>query len=166
MRYVAVDELHHFNFHDARIKTIDWHGKDFVWQVDGINATTENSQNSCPKHMCIDSAEAVLKDARIESIVFGAYETRNSYGILIDSAEDRLASSYEYDEVLEKTMLHHCDILAVEKFTKAEDGRFSACFKVDGFMGDMSVYDITMSFSKSIVSWSEFSGEAWYEHPK
>lgn len=44
-----------------------------------------------------------------------------------------------------------------------EDEMFRVCFNIDGGAGN---YDLTLAFAKSIVSWDEFTGKAWYEDEK
>ena len=165
MKYMTVNELQNFNYHDAQLKAMDWRGRDFVWLSDRINASTENSQNSYPTDMCIDSAEIVFKDACIESIVFSGYKTYGAGGALLKSVEAETAAPHEYDNILKKTLAPSNFIYCMEEksYVKVKDDRFSASFNIGGgdFVG--MGYVITISFSEAIVSWDKFSGETWYE---
>lgn len=171
MKFIAIDELNHFDYHDAAITAIDWHGGDFVWRLEAVNATTENSQNSYPKHMCISNAEIIFNNARIESIVFNAYKSTykplGGVEVVTESVSARAAAPEEYDKILNKTAnsFNYIYHMEYDKYIKAADGRFSTCFDIGGSDDGMG-YVITISFSQAIVSWDEYSGEAWYEHPK
>ena len=163
MKHTVVNELNNFDYHDARLKMMQWDGSRFVWAVSAINATTKNSQNSFSKDMCIADATLVFDDARIESIAFGGYKTVDSTGNLIKSVAPRAAKPDEYKEILAKTPNSYSYIYSMGKYETTKDGGYIACFDIDGGAGS---YNLTIVFSKSAVCWDEFSGEAWYEHPK
>jgi len=166
LRYVAINELDHFEYHDAHLKAMEWRGKNFLWLMSEINATTENSQNSFTKDMCVEDAGIVFENAIIEDIVFNEYKTYGAGGVLIKSVGAEIAIPAEYDEIIESTLAANCFIMGMKGYEIAEDGRYVARFDIDGsFDGGMG-YVMTISFSSSTVSWNKFSGEAWYEHPK
>ena len=165
MKYVATDELHNFDYHDAELMAMDWHGKDFVWQVKSINASAKNTKNNHPKDMCIKYAKMVFKDACIENIVFSGYKTYSADGTLLKSVEAETAAPEEYEKIINNSTSTYCYIFGMVKqsYIKTANDRFSVCFDIDGGEGHCI---ITISFTEAIVSWDEFSGEAWYEHPK
>lgn len=171
MKFTATDELNNFDYHDATIIAMYWHDGNFVWRVDAINATTENSQNSHPKHMCINDAEIIFKDARVESIVFNAYKSSytSSAGVevITESVDAKVAAPEEFDEIIKKTTdsSNYIFCMYYDKYVKTADGRFFTSFDIGGSDDGMG-YVITVSFSQAAVSWDEFHGEAWYEHPK
>lgn len=51
----------------------------------------------------------------------------------------------------------------MEELHKVDGEEYRTCFNIDGGTGN---YYLTFTFSNSIVEWDEYSGEAWYEHPK
>jgi len=140
-----------------------WAEGSFVWEVSAINATTQNLQNGFSKDMCIADATIIFEDARVESIAFGGYKTYDSTGNLIESVEPRTAEPDEYEEILAKTPDSYSYIYCLGKYEAARDGGYIASFNITY---DLDSYDLTIAFSKSTVCWDEFSGEAWYEHPK
>ena len=163
MKYTTINELNHFSFHDATIKAMTWFGKDLKWELYAVNATTDNTQNDFEKDMCIESAEVIFTDALIESIVFGGYKTYGSGGILIEEVEAKTALAEEHDNILRDSLTNYCYILSMDNYKQAEDGRYLADFNIDGGLGMLLA---TLTFSGVTLSWEEFGGEAWYEHPK
>ena len=49
----------------------------------------------------------------------------------------------------------------MDEINTQNDNNYKSCFLLDSIAG---MFYFTFSFSKSIVEWNEFSGEAWYEH--
>ncbi len=163
MRYIAIDELNHFSFHDAELQKIDFHDGNMIWQLSAVNATIHNSQNSFDKDMCIEEAEIVFENVQIEKIVFGAYKVYDSNQALIESVEAKTANPNEYNKILRNTMSNYCYIYSMEESPKVEGKTHIVCFNIDGGAGN---YYLTLSFTKSTVQWNEYSGKAWYEDEK
>jgi hypothetical protein len=160
MRYVSVNELSHFQFHDSGISTIDFDKQRMVWEVEAVNATTSNSQNDFSEDMCIKNAIITFENPCIESIVFGAYQVFDSNRNLIESHEDVTAPPTEYADILKNTPQSYCYILSMDELPSDDADGYRACFNIDGGAGN---YYLTMKFSKSIIKWEEYSGKAWYE---
>lgn len=70
MKYIAIDELNHFHFHDAKLENIDFRNENMIWQLSAVNATKKNSQNNFDKDMCIENAEVVFEHFNIIKIIF------------------------------------------------------------------------------------------------
>ncbi len=160
MNYTAIDELNHFNFHDAELYQIEFHDGSMKWQLSSINATKQNSQNSFDKDMCIKDAVIVFEHVKIEKIVFSAYKVYDSNNTMIKSEEAKTANPDEYDEILRSTLDDYCYIYSMEQLPDIEEKMQSVCFNIDGGAGN---FYLTISFSKSLVQWNEYGGKAWYE---
>lgn len=160
---LSVDELSCFAFHDATLEAIEFQEGKMKWRLDGLNVTTENSQNNFPKDMCINKAEITFEAVKIIGITFGAYDTYGANRVLIQSVMAREASPDEFDHILKQTLESYCFIYSMEMVQADSEQRFAACFNIDGGAGN---YDLTFEFAKSIVEWDEFYGEAWYEDKK
>jgi hypothetical protein len=163
MLYCAINELDHFQYHDAEVKEIALTNMGMVWSVAAINATTENTQNMNPKDVCVEKATVTFDNISIKSIVFSAYTVHDSKGNLIEDVKAITAKPEEYSEILRKSTDSYCFIYGMEDLTQNPDDTYEACFNIDGGSGS---YYFTFSFSSSTVEWDEYSGEAWYEHPK
>lgn len=163
MRYVVINELNHFDFHDASLEKISYHEGNMIWKVSSVNATTESSQNNFNEDMCIKEAEVIFQNFNIEKIVFSAYEVYDSNQILIESIESITAKPNEYDDILNRSLEPYCYIYSMEELIEIEEEKYLACFNIDGGAGD---YDITLSFTASTIQWNEYAGKAWYEHEK
>jgi hypothetical protein len=60
-------------------------------------------------------------------------------------------------------LLSYCYISSMEELPMNEDKEYQICFDIDGGAGG---YYLTLSYSKSIAQWDEYSGKAWYEDEK
>jgi len=163
MKYTAVDELTHFQFHDAHISNISFVNRDMVWEVSAVNATTSNTQNNFDEDMCVKNALITFENVNIENIVFGAYKTFDSNNNLIKSQEATAAEPAQYFDILKDTLQGYCYIYGMEDLPATEKVRYRACFDIDGGVGS---FYLTINFTKSVVKWEEFSGKAWYEDEK
>jgi hypothetical protein len=163
MLYSATNELDHFQFHDAEIKEITFNNSDMLWTVSGINATTQNTQNENTKDMCIEQATMKFDNTEIKSIVLGAYTVHDSKGNLIEDAKAITVKPEEYSKILSKPIKNHRFIYGMDSLLQNPNGTYDACFHINS--GTRRYY-FTFSFSCSTVEWNNFSGEAWYEHPK
>jgi len=163
LKYITIDELNHFEYHDAEIKKIDFSNGNMIWHLSAVNATKENSQNSFDKDMCIKDAEIVFEHFNLVKIVFNAYKVYDSNNVLIESVEAKIANPDEYNAILNNTLLSYCYISSMEELPMNEDKEYQICFDIDGGAGG---YYLTLSYSKSIAQWDEYSGKAWYEDEK
>ena len=164
MKYTVINELNHFEYHDALLKKNTWNNKHLHWEVSAVNATIENSQNNFCKDMCIGNAEIIFEQAHIESIVSDAYQVYDSDNNLVESVKAVTVASEEYNKILSKLNEDYCFIMNMDGYQISENGNYTVCFSIYG--SAIHGYCITISFSKSIISWDEFSGDAWYEDPK
>ncbi|SEP42141.1 hypothetical protein [Propionispora vibrioides] len=162
MKYVAIDELNHFSFHDAELQKIDIYEDKMRWLLSAINATVQNSQNSYDEDMCIIEAEIIFEHFKIENIVIGEYKVYDSSHKLIESVEAITVDADKYDDILKKTLNGYCYLYSMEEL-HTDDDKNVVCFIIDG--GD-DTYHLTISFSKSTVIWDNYDGKAWYEHDK
>jgi len=163
MKYIAINELAHFQFHDAEIESIDFYDGCMMWKVGAVNATTANTQSKFEKDMCIKSAQITFEDIQIESIIFNGYQVYDHNRNLIESKEPITAKPSEYRGILRETLEGFCYIFSMQELPVIETNQYKVCFSIDGGAG---MYDLTIGFSKSIVQWNEFDGEAWYEDEK
>ena len=165
MRYTSIDELEHFEFHDAELQSLALEESDMVWVAKNVNVTTANSQNDHPTDMCIKNASLLFESAKIESIVFCEYTIHDANGVLIEHVKPLKASPDEFNAILRESLDSYCFIR--DRYTKdelASDRRkYTTTFTIDGGAG---VYDLTFSYDRVIVSWDELDGKAWYEDEK
>jgi len=130
-----------------------------IWEVSAVNATTMNTQNKLEDDMCIEIAVITFENIFIESIVFGAYTVHDSNNNLIKSNDAILAEPSEYADILKNTLNGYCYIYSMEELPTVDNNQYRVCFNIDGGAGN---YYLTIGFTKSIVTWNEYSGVAWY----
>ena len=158
MKYVSTNELRNFSFHDGRIESICFRDERMIWKVCAINATKENTQNDFEKDMCIAAADMIFEDANIDSVVFNAYKVYDSAGNLLKESKARTVTEEEYSEIQQKSTGNYWCILSA-----IEPTQNTVNFEIDSIAGS---YNITISYSKIVIKWDEFDGEAWYEDEK
>ena len=163
MKYISVNDLNTFAFHDTGIRDIILSDSEMVWSVVALNAMTENPHNEHKKDMCIEKAVITFKDFCVESLVFGAYERYGSDRKLIEAVDAVAAEPEEYAGILTVKPGDYYIILAKMEFAQKHNGTYSVCFENDCIAGN---YFLELSFSEVIIEWEEYSGEAWYEDPK
>jgi len=163
MLYSTINELDNFQFHDAEIKEITLTDSDMTWSVSAINATTSNSQNVSSKDMCVSLATITFENPRIDSIAFTAYTVHDANNNLIKDVKSVFAKPEEYNSILSESTNCYCFIYGMVILLKVKDVGYLVCFNIDGGSGN---FYLTFTFSKAIVQWDEYSGEAWYENPK
>jgi len=162
MKYVSINELLHFDFHDSVIERIDLNDDEMIWLVSAVNALSSNSQNNHDDAMCIESAAITFENVSIESIVTGAY-TVHQYGKLIESHEEKTVTSSKYNDILRETVGGN-HIHGLDDFS-ADNNQYSACFNIDSYT-ETGNYFLTIKFTKVIVQWENFNGKAWYATDK
>jgi len=160
MKFVAIDEINHFEYHDAVIKKMEIIEDKMTWIVSELNATIQNSQNSFIEDMCINECEIIFDHYKIEEIIFSAYKIFDSNQNLIESVDARTADFEDYIGIIEDTMKNSCRIVGMIEMPETSDGRKKACFGIDG---NRDYFDITFSFTKFTARWNEYNGKAWYE---
>ena len=163
MLYTSTNELDCFQFHDAEIKEMKLIDAKMVWLVSAINAMTTNSQNNNEKDMCIAAATITFENIVIEKLEYGAYTVHNSNNELIESVDAQEESAEEYANILAESTSSYCFIYGMDGLDKIEPDKYRACFDIDGGAGN---FYLTFTFSKAVVQWEKYSGEAWYEDPK
>lgn len=164
MVYQSTNELDCFQFHDATIREIKLIDTNMIWLVAAINAMTTNTQNDNEKDMCVSEAIITFENITIEKIEYGAYKVYDSNSTLIKSVDAKTEKLEKYASVLKESTSSYCYIYGMDEYTKLEDNTtYRACFNIDGGAGS---FYITFTFSKAVVEWNEYDGEAWYEHPK
>jgi hypothetical protein len=82
---------------------------------------------------------------------------------LIKSVKATAANPEDYADILSDTTKNYSFIYGMDELLKMDKNKYRACFNIDG--GPGSFY-LTFTFSISKVEWDNYSGEAWYEHPK
>jgi len=159
MKYIAVNELDNFEYHDAYIDKIEFLNGRMLWEVRDINATTENSQNGSDKHMCIENALMIFEDAKIEKIIFAACKISDANGVLIKHREDTPALPNEYNKILDDYFV----IYGLNELTVIDNGKYRAHFDI---LGSHDYFYFTITFTESMIKWDNFGGKAWYEKAK
>ena len=161
MKFSSINELGDFQFHGAVIADIMLQDSEMVWHISAINTTSQDKQNDYATDMCIENATMIFENIQIESLIFSSYQVYDSTNTLIKDVEAKTISSEEYKEILITPNKNCFTIFAMSAFSKNEDENvYAARFNIDGEKGN---FDLTFSFSKTIVEWKEHFGESGLE---
>ncbi len=162
MQYIAIDELEHFEYHDAEIVSIERKEHCMKWITRHINATKENTQNGYPTDMCVAEAEIIYESVEIQSIIFAGSGTLNDNHEYIQLEKPREAKPSEFTSILSDSLSNYCRIhgMGMEKAPPDGKHKYAASFTIDGGAG---IFDIMLDFDRVVISWNEFNGIAWYE---
>lgn len=160
--FTSINELDCLEFHDATINAIRLSDNKMIWSVSFINVTTQNTQNSNKRDMCVDNATIIFENVSIIELKTVGYKSYNSKGELVKTVEERVLAAEEYSCILAESVDdNYCYIYAMDEFVGVQNDCYRACFSIDA--GDKGGYNLTFTFSKAIVEWDEYNGEAWYE---
>jgi len=164
MQYVAIDELEHFEYHDAEIVSIELKEHCMKWITKHINATKENTQNGYPTDMCVAEAEVVFESVEIKSIIYAEFKSKELKDIFSNNSELILHEKPReaYASILSESVSAYCRIHGMHMEKTPADGKhkYAASFAIDGGAG---VFDLHLDFDRMVISWNEFNGKAWYE---
>ena len=168
MPYVSIDELEHFEFHDAEVVSIELKDQCMIWIAKRINATKENTQNHYPADMCVAESEIVFESVEIKGITFLGYKVFNAEHVLIHHEKPQEANPDEFASILNDSLSQYCQYCRIHGMgmeQAPEDGKhkYSATFTIDA---GTRVFDILLDFDRAVISWNEFNGKAWYEDDK
>ena len=160
MKYKSINEINHFEYHDATIKSFSIKDHSMHWVVDDINATKDNTQNDFPEDMRILGCHIDFEDVQIDEIIFSAWSQFDANGHLVKSEPARSADPSEFTTILKETMKSWCSIQDISVLAETNDGRDRISICLDGQVG---IYDLNISYRTFIAQWDEYAGKAWYE---
>jgi len=157
MKYESVNELSTFDFHDAYINKIDFLNGQMIWEVENINATTQNSQNNFEDDMCIKNALVIFEDIKIDEFLYGGYSKYDGKGNLLEKKEvETITNQEKCREVLKNMPMMPMMISDVSPpLYVSDDGQYKTKF-------NLLDCNLPISFSKAIIKWDDFNGKAWY----
>ena len=144
MKYMAINELLHFEFHDANLKKIKFKNNHMIWKVSYIAATTRNKTNEkFYEDTGIKKATITFENFHIESIVFPEAPIT--------------AAPSEYNNTLKKKQksYKHCFIYYMDNLTSIDTNQYKTSFS---FGGGLDQNFLTIQFSKSIIEWNKYTG--------
>lgn len=158
MKYCSADELDTFVFHDAYLKTFRVDGRDIVWTLTDLNATTKNSQNAGDVDLCIQEAKIVFSGASILKIEAVGYRMYDEEGNLTDEVSAEIVPPSEYADFICRMQENPAYIMDMW-FPEEYGDRYTVGFCING----ASVCMLYMEIMKAEATWDAYKGRAWYE---
>jgi len=154
MKYTLINRHSNINFHDAYVNSVYFQNNNMVWELAALQATNIEFPKKREDDYYIKNATMILENACIEDIFIGGM-WQNKNGVMIVLRENRNASPDEYDELLENVSYKNWSyIYGIKDLPTSNEGIYRVSV--------VTTYEITISFTKSIVMWNEFAGSEWY----
>ncbi len=82
-KFISTNELDSFGFHDACFKCISRQVKDLLWQLNHVNVSAKNSQNSYHKYMETGIFDLIFYECSIEQINYFGQKSYDKEGNLL-----------------------------------------------------------------------------------
>jgi hypothetical protein len=122
-----------------------------VWEFRELQVSRLDIAGKGDKDAFTKKATMILENAVIENIDVGGYAVYEN-GVLTDSRELRPATSAEYEHILGELSAGY--VFGVGIVPNEEEGRQKIIV--------MAGYEITVTFTKSIIEWNEFGEDKHY----
>lgn len=152
-KYISVNELDTFHFHDAILDRLSFEGNDMVWHVRYLGVVMANTQNRHLTDMTIKEAKVMLHD-----IEFTPFYHPNT-GILPATTPEELF----------RLFLDAGQTVFSYFFSAPSDEQGRQCGNVEWMLYESSIidflFDFSVRFSRLTVEWDEFDGPAYWVRP-
>lgn len=159
MKYRSMDELEAFAFHDGEIRSVQRDGDDLIFQVEGINATTENSQNTAACDLCIDQARMLFSNAELTAIRVFVEAKRPTPNNVVMELSPPLPDRDTYWDILQEAIGTTGAIILSMEDLQTYNGKTAVTFLLEGAS---DVFQLTILYNQVQIDWNDFSGPAWY----
>ena len=150
MKYVSIDRLCDFEFHDSEWSFVSYEGGNLTVKIEMLNIHKDAEQNDCGKDMEIQ--EAIVTFIGIKNFTYELPRTwkKDENG---NSYTDDPLVIFEGDEAVGKFINERQ--VTVMYFDKTDEG-----YDLGG-IGDGWV-SVKFAFDSVTVEWDEYDGTAWY----
>lgn len=163
MEYILINEHSNIDFHDAYINSVYLQGNNMIWELAALQ-TQNIIHDVCDDNCYIKNAVMILEEAHIESIFISGYKHYEN-GVLKASKESVFAPPNKFDTLLKDiSYKNYSYIFGIKELSPTDKKQYKISI--------MTKYEITITFEKSFIKWSEFGGVEWYrskmwtnEHP-
>lgn len=156
MKYVSVNELDTFYFHDAIIENAIFENDNMIWSVTSLNVTTDNPHNDFSTDMRIESAKITFENVIVTDITEWGYKSYDPETGEEETVAPLSIAPSGFDDYLKQYL--ETNIFGMEKVENGNQGLYTACFSING----IKVFNITFTYSKAIVEWDGYCGKPWY----
>lgn len=159
MKYVSINRLQDFEFHDARFLLKSFSDGCLTVSAEGLNIHRQAAQNGGACDMEIETATLTFERFTVESF-------RLSEATVYDAAGNLIRTDPP-NPVLHGEQAAVCLFRALEEglwLYDLEPQMGNAGYRCDVCAAAASTYFFAVfSFSKVTVSWEQYCGKAWYE---
>lgn len=161
MKYKAINELNHFEFHDANIVSQKRENGCIEWILDNLNVTTLFSQCDFEEDMCIKEARVLFEQVEVEGICLSEYaRTAIIQGQTVHYNEMRKKPLEMAEKVLQDTEnSYYRRISRMLGNHGQSNGSFRISFEIENIQ---EYFSISFRYKSATVEWDEYEDVAQY----
>ncbi len=157
-KYISINELETFKFHDAVFKNIIINYEEIVWKLERVNVTKVNTQNNLNTDMEAGVLFLTFKNCIVTKIEHFVSDIYNKAGKVIQKQPNIIAPVKDYVDILSNISVNHGWISSIRSESK-DDNRYQLCADV---LTHTDSLIIDLEYSEVKAEWDSYINEAWY----
>ncbi len=156
MKYISVNRLNDFEFHDAEMKLIRYADGRLTVSMECLNIHKGTEQNPHPTDMEIECAQLTFDNFSLSFFDPGNVWSRDADGKWSVSEELKILTDAEAEQKLLCELKERITIFTFEPF----DDTF---YYIDGGSWNEPWFAIRFTFDSVTIEWDAYRKIAWYE---
>jgi hypothetical protein len=156
MKYISVDRLSDFEFHDAEMHFISRSENDLTVSVKCLNIHKGTAQNSHPTDMEIADARLTFRSFSLSVFDPGDEWTQDAEGKWVVSVKGCISTDAAAEQRFLNALKSVVTIFAFDRFDDAS-------YFIDGSSQNEPWFTVRFTFASVTIEWDEYLNPAWYE---
>jgi hypothetical protein len=153
-KYISINELDTFDFHDSIFKNIENCHSNMTWELEHVNVTIDNSQNKLDTDMEAGRLYLIFSYCSITRIEYYGCKTYSKEGKLMDEQPSRFAPKEDYQEIFEGLVNNRGVIIGLED-NKPKYCSFEIITPYEGIT-------VGIEYSEVKAEWDIFKQKSYY----
>lgn len=156
MKYISIDRMNDFEFHDAGFTLISHTPEQLVVSARCLNIHKGADQNPRRTDMEIDHALITFRHFAVKAFDPGSTWRQDAEGKWFEYEQGVVFTG---EEALQKCLHDLREEIQIYHFVRRKDGRHS----IDAAGSDSPWFEVHFTFDSMTVEWDEYLKPAWYE---
>lgn len=160
MGFRSVNEIHHFDFQDAIIKSYKEKDDNAIFEVEALIVEPENSQNENFTKSYADVTKITLKEAKLISAIKDGYKHYDANDKLLEEIPDTNLEKSSIETILKNSKGSY--LFAVDACKESTEELFVYNFSIE--IPSKEAYDtcptvsyqIKFSFKEAVFNWERY----------
>jgi hypothetical protein len=157
-KYISINELDKFHFHDACFRDIEINNENMIWKLEFVNVTTTNSQNNLDVDMEAGILFLTFKNWKVKKIEYYGFESRDEHWNIIGQQPNIVAPKEDYLEIL-LTIGKQNGVISYVEDNYDNQNEIKLC-SID--FSNPDVLNIELEYSDTQAEWENYTSKAWY----